>query len=114
MEYSMTETLPLDQFIQIITNTFDKNQFRDYIEKREEQESKHEEEKVGLYESNLEEVQKWQFNSIKEVTTGKDEHEIIELIRNELGVVEDEVSRWNKMINAISKVSINDNSFKIG
>ena len=111
----MTETLPLDQFIQIITNTFDKNQFCDYIEKREEQESKHEEEKVGLYESDLEEEeQKWQFYSIKEVTTENDEHEIIELIRNELGVVEDEVSRWNKMINAISKVSINDNSLKIG
>ena len=45
--------------------------------------------------------------SIKDITVNKDELALIELIRNELGVVEDDVSIWNYMINAIFKVSIN-------
>ena len=50
-----------------------------------------------------------QIYSIKDITANKNEMDIIDLIRNELGVVEDEVSIWSKMINTISRVSISDN-----
>ena len=38
----------------------------------------------------------------------KDELALVELIRSELGVVEDDVSIWNYMTNSISKVTINE------
>ena len=46
-----------------------------------------------------------QICSIKDITNGKTETQIIETIKHELGVVEDEAIIWNKMMKALSKVN---------
>ena len=50
-----------------------------------------------------------QIYSIKSIAKNKTKFEIIELIQNELGIVEDDATIWNKMINSISKFSICSN-----
>ena len=44
--------------------------------------------------------------SIKDLTDGKSEIEVIEIIRNELEIVHDEVFSWNKMIRSISQIKL--------
>ena len=48
--------------------------------------------------------------SIKDMTDGKTEIEIIEIIRSELGIEEDESFQWNKMIYAISHFNLNSDA----
>ena len=46
--------------------------------------------------------------SIKDETKGKNEEEITRMIESELNIKEDDASVWNKMVKAISQISISN------
>ena len=46
--------------------------------------------------------------SIKDETKGKNEEEITKMIESELNIKEDDASVWNKMVKAISQISISN------
>ena len=48
--------------------------------------------------------------SIKNAIKNKIEDGIIELIQSELGIIEDEATIWNKMVCAISQISIHSDT----
>ena len=48
--------------------------------------------------------------SIRNITKNKTELDLIELIRSELGIIEDDISIWNKMMFSISQLSIRNRS----
>ena len=57
---------------------------------------------------NQEKLQTNKTFGIKNITKNKTELDLIELIRSELGVIEDNISIWNKMMFSISQLSINN------
>ena len=48
--------------------------------------------------------------SIKDITKNKSELGLIEMIKNELGIVENDVSEWKRMICDITQISIDSNN----
>ena len=109
MESDPTDTLELAEFKQIIINTIHINLHDYHMEEEGEQESKHNEDQENFPKEGSELQQTLRIESIKDITSYKDELGIIDLIQNELGVQEDEVSIWNKMICSISKFRISVN-----
>ena len=109
MERIPTEGLDLIEFTQIIVNIFDKS-LSDFLnDKQTEQESKENVRKEVQKKADKGSSQIPQIYSIKSITKNKTKFEIIELIQNELGIVEDDATIWNKMINSISKFIIRSN-----
>ena len=111
MSSYLTKDLKLKEYIQIVVNldqpreTGDQSKLQDI-----------EEQKLGLQD---EQYEKDDVNSIcdpviytiKEVTYNKNENQIVELIKEELELVDNDIQIWNQMINSIVRMSIN-NSFQ--
>ena len=111
MSSYLTKDLKLKEYIQIVVNldqpreTGDQSKLQDI-----------EEQKLGLQD---EQYEKDDVNSIcdpviysiKEVTDNKNENQIVELIKEELELVDNDIQIWNQMINSIARMSIN-NSFQ--
>ena len=111
MSSYLTKDLKLKEYIQIVVNldqpreTGDQSKLQDI-----------EEQKLGLQD---EQYEKDDVNSIcdpviysiKEVTGNKNENQIVELIKEELELVDNDIQIWNQMINSIARMSIN-NSFQ--
>ena len=109
MERIPTEGLDLIEFTQIIVNIFDESLSYFLNDKQTEQESKENVRKEAQKKADKGTSQIPQIYCIKSITKSKTKFEIIELIQNELGIVEDDATIWNKMINSISKFSILSN-----
>ena len=111
MSSYLTKDLKLKEYIQIVVNldqpreTGDQSKLQDI-----------EEQKLGLQD---EQYEKDDMNSIcdlviysiKEVTDNKNENQIVELIKEEPELVDNDIQIWNQMINSIARMSIN-NSFQ--
>ena len=109
MENKISDNLELTKFTQIIVNVFDQSLSDFRIEGQSEQKSTELECKGTKGKADKKSPQIHQVYSIKAITVNKTELEIIDLIRYELGIVDNDVTVWNKMINPISKFSIYDN-----
>ena len=111
MSSYLTKDLELKEYIQIVVNldqpreTGDQSKLQDI-----------EEQKLGLQDKQYEKddvnsICDPVIYSIKEVTDNKNENQIVQLIKEELELVDNEVQIWNQMINSIARMSIN-NSFQ--
>ena len=109
-----TENLDLYEFDQIMTNNDWERQLRGQTERYFWEESKHQDyQRISVEKSDKNKTNHVLY-SIKDIAEGKSEIEIIEIIRNELGIVDDEAFKWNKMIKAISQIKLSRDSKLIG
>ena len=111
MSSYLTKDLKLKEYIQIVVNldqpreTGDQSKLQDI-----------EEQKLGLQDEQFDKddvnpIYDPVIYSIKEVTGNKNENQIVELIKEELELVDNDIQIWNQMINSIARMSIN-NSFQ--
>ena len=106
MENMLTGDLDLKSYIEIVMNidkplcVGEKTQAQDH----EEQKKDHKEEQTKCNKENsfIELI----IYSIKAVIKSKSEKQILQLIKDEFGLVTNEVKIWNQMIDEISRLSI--------
>ena len=104
MEKLSTEEPALDVFVQIIVNIDEESsgliQGEEHKCERKNQEKTHRTASI----INIEHKASHEIYSIKDCTKDKTENELIEIIRRELGIVENDATIWSKMIKAIDQV----------
>ena len=106
MENTLTEGINIEMFEKIIVNVDKNNILIPCIDEYEKEESKQ-----AKYSGNHNKLKKDSYHtpliySIRNVTKNKTEDRIIELIQSELGIIKDEATIWNKIVCAISQISI--------
>ena len=106
MENTLTEGINLEMFEKIIVNVDKNNILIPCIDKYEKEESKETKYSGNDNKLNKGSSQTTMIYSIKNVTKNKTEDGIIELIQRELGIIEDDATILNKMVRAISQISI--------
>ena len=109
MEKVLINGSDFNEFIQIIVNV-DQESMSNCIEEKSKEETKKTRQLKVHYEMSQETPQVSLIFSIKDITKNKSELGLIELIRNELGIVENDASVWKGMVCAISQVSISSNN----
>ena len=114
MEAALAENIELDYFEQIIVN-FNHEDISITHNEEQKSESFTIEEDRYIDDSNSSKTERNpEIYRIKDATKGKTELKIIDLIRFELDIKEDEVTVWNKMVKAVSHICIgNCIQFKI-
>ena len=107
MSNPLTDGLDLDEFLHIIINTYKMpNQF-DAAEEQKEADSKPGPNSSSEARENINRNKK-EIYSIKAATQNKSMTEVVQLIKSELQIVDNDIQIWNKMIRAISRISIAD------
>ena len=108
MEIYITKEMHLEEFNQIVVNVQQEDIPIYYMNKDNEEESKPWNNQRIRCERNEESLFVPEIYSIKDVTNNKTENDILELIRYELGIAEDDAVKWNKMVSAISRLRVSD------
>ena len=109
MKLSITEKRDLHEFKRIIVNVQEKIESDYCIKRINLEESKHNQRHEHRYTIDSDTQQILQMFSIKKITKSKTELDVMELIRNELNIKDDDMFKCNKMIDSISRISICNN-----
>ena len=108
MDSSLTNDLNLNEYIEVFVNVDQTWKTKDAAKSPDI-----EEQKLWLMKKNhISNKDKTKFEaiiySIKEVTDNKTEEQILQLIKDELNIVDSDIKIWNRMIDSISQMKIDD------
>ena len=110
MKRLLIEDLNLEEFLQIVTNTSEEVMqcFREEEKKHWEPSQSRSDRNHDIENSNN--IWKQEIFSIKDQTKNKTELMIVDMIKQELGIEENEAILWNRMIKAIEEVNLASDS----
>ena len=105
MSNSLTDGLEVEEFLHIIANTCQKLNSFNVSEEQKDEKSKSE---LSSMSANREDINKnkSEIFSIKVVTQKKTVAEIVQLIKAELQIVDNDLYKWNSMMQASKSMSI--------
>ena len=106
MKKNLIEDIDLNEFNMIIVNVNSESQLCSKQEESKNKEYTKDLDHEILNEENVGQSASSKIYSIKDITKSKTEIQIIEIIKDEIGVVRNDAITWNNMIKAISKVSL--------
>ena len=109
MEFLPTEDLNLIEYKKIVTNIEQEFIFSSFADSNKDESSNHNFQEIHN-KRDIKAPMIPKIYSIKDVTKDKTGADIIDLIRSELFIVDDEITIWNKTILAIARFNIDSES----
>ena len=114
MENSLLQNMILDHYQEIVLN-IDQEIILDVPQRLAvQEESKHNQIQPTEFQAEAKECEKSVICSIKDATKNKTEAQLIEMIKEELEITDDDAQIWNRMVRAISQINLSGGSVQEG
>ena len=114
MENSLLQNMILDHYQEIVLN-IDQEIILDVPQRLAvQEESKHNQIQPTEFQTEAKEREKSVICSIKDATKNKTEAQLIEMIKEELEITDDDAQIWNRMVRAISQINLSGGSVQEG
>ena len=114
MENSLLQNMILDHYQEIVLN-IDQEIILDVPQRLAvQEESKHNQIQPTEFQAEAKECEKSVICSIKDATKNKTEAQLIEMIKEELEITDDDAQIWNRMVRVISQINLSGGSVQEG
>ena len=114
MENLLLQNMILDHYQEIVLN-IDQEIILDVPQRLAvQEESKHNQIQPTEFQTEAKECEKSVICSIKDATKNKTEAQLIEMIKEELEITDDDAKIWNRMVLAISQINLSGGSVQEG